>query len=275
LLVTGAGSIKAQQLLDAWRVWNFVPAAVLVERPSEQPLGVRFARILQQEGIGGIARRLPVPGVAKRQAQAPEPGPSHEASVARPKSIVEYCAGLAIPTLELDSLTTPEALKTIEALQPDLMVHAGAGIIRRPLLAVSRLGMINAHMGILPFYRGMNVTEWAAFNGDPIGCSVHVIDEGIDTGDIIAVRPVDTSHVTSIPQLRALVDDAQIDLLGEVVRYAALPESCRLIIRRTPARVVNSSGCTPRFAAFSKPNCPPANTAARLGRTPTQTHGNR
>jgi len=81
--------------------------------------------------------------------------------------------------------------------------------------------MINAHMGILPFYRGMNVTEWAAFNGDPIGCSVHLIDEGIDTGDIIAIRPVDAADADDIASLRALVDDAQIGLLGEVVRYVA------------------------------------------------------
>ena len=81
-----------------------------------------------------------------------------------------------------------------------------------------RLGTLNAHMGLLPMYRGMNVAEWAALNGEPVGCTVHFIDPGIDTGAIVAVRPVDTSDVASIAGLRARVDAAQIALLGEVVR---------------------------------------------------------
>ncbi|MGD9614723.1 MAG: formyltransferase family protein [Alphaproteobacteria bacterium] len=221
VLVTGAGSTKAMRLLDAWRRWDFAPAAVVVERPPAVPVGTRFAQILQREGIGGITRRLPLPGVLRRRTRRPDDAGSPAAAGGPPESIVEYCAGLGIPTLELESLTAPAALEAVTALQPDLLVHAGAGIIRPPLLAVSRLGMINAHMGILPFYRGMNVTEWAAFNGDPIGCSVHVIDKGIDTGDIIAVRPVETGRAASIATLRTLVDDAQIELLGEVVRYVA------------------------------------------------------
>jgi folate-dependent phosphoribosylglycinamide formyltransferase PurN len=221
VLITGAGSSKAMRLLQAWRGWNFVPASVVVERPPALPVGTRVAQILRQEGVGGITRRLPFPSLSRRQADGPDNGSSPAPNGGPPASIVEFCAGLRIPTLEVESLTSQSALEAIEAIQPDLLVHAGAGIIRRPPLATSRLGMINAHMGILPFYRGMNVTEWAAFNGDPIGCSVHLIDEGIDTGDIIIVRPVDAGGANSIASLRTLVDDAQIELLGEVVRYVA------------------------------------------------------
>ena len=67
----------------------------------------------------------------------------------------------------------------------------------------------------------MNVTEWARFNGDPVGCTVHLIDPGIDTGDILCVRAVNVNDGVNIPQLRTLVDRAQIELLGEVVRFIA------------------------------------------------------
>jgi hypothetical protein len=67
---------------------------------------------------------------------------------------------------------------------------------------------------MLPFYRGMNVAEWACFHGDPVGCSVHLIDPGIDTGDILCVRAVPAAGIRS-----AAVDEAQIAVLGEVVRY--------------------------------------------------------
>ena len=74
-------------------------------------------------------------------------------------------------------------------------------------------------MGLLPYYRGMNVAEWACFQGDQVGCTVHLIDAGIDTGGTLCVQEVCTDGVTSIAALRKRVDDAQIALLGKIVRY--------------------------------------------------------
>ena len=74
-------------------------------------------------------------------------------------------------------------------------------------------------MGVLPYYRGMNVAEWARFNGDPVGCSVHLVDAGIDTGPILCVRLVDTTIATSIQRLRRVVNEAQIALLGDVIQF--------------------------------------------------------
>ena len=48
------------------------------------------------------------------------------------------------------------------------------------------LGTINIHAGKLPFYRGRNVLNWVLINDEKeFGVTVHYIDEGIDTGDII------------------------------------------------------------------------------------------
>ena len=87
--------------------------------------------------------------------------------------------------------------KTIEwtrALAPDLLVLVGADIVPRPLLEIPRLGSLNPHYGLLPRYRGMNVTEWSIYHDDPVGVTVHAVDPGIDTGPIhlrrtIAVKP--------------------------------------------------------------------------------------
>ena len=51
--------------------------------------------------------------------------------------------------------------------------------------------------------------------------TLHRVDEGIDTGDILLRRPVDTSHCTSVAELRAAVDDAQAKALADVVNYVA------------------------------------------------------
>lgn len=101
------------------------------------------------------------------------------------------------PVIYARRLDEPDALSALRALQPDLLVLAGADIVPAAVIDVPRLGTINPHYGLLPAYRGMNVTEWSVFHGDPVGVTVHLVDAGIDTGDIllqeeIPVEPGDT-----------------------------------------------------------------------------------
>ena len=121
--------------------------------------------------------------------------------------------------IHVGPLSDPKSVDAVSRLDADILIHAGAGILRRGVLSAPKLGTLNAHMGILPRYRGMNVAEWAGLEGSTVGCTVHLINEGIDTGDIIAVAEVDSESADSIFSLRALVDDAQIALLGRVVRW--------------------------------------------------------
>jgi len=67
-------------------------------------------------------------------------------------------------------------------------------IFRKPLFDLPRLTTINCHAGKLPFYRGRNVLNWALINDEKeIGVTVHFVDEGIDTGDIVIQRTFDLS----------------------------------------------------------------------------------
>jgi len=116
------------------------------------------------------------------------------------------------------TVNAPDAVRAIEQVGPAVAVAAGAGILKRQTLAVPRLGTLGAHMGILPAYRGMNACEWSAFNGDPVGCSVLWLDEGIDTGPIVATRMVDAAMCRSIAELRARVDASQLELLDETLQ---------------------------------------------------------
>jgi hypothetical protein len=116
------------------------------------------------------------------------------------------------------TVNSPDAIRAVEYVRPLIAVAAGAGILRRQILAVPRLGTLNAHMGLLPAYRGMNACEWSAFHGDSIGCSVLWVDDGIDTGPIIATRRVDVDACRSIADLRARVDECQLDLLDDTLR---------------------------------------------------------
>ena len=77
-------------------------------------------------------------------------------------------------------------LARLREIAPDAILLAGADIVPPAVLEIPKLGTINGHYGLLPRYRGMNVTEWSIYHDDPVGVSVHLVDSGIDTGPIVA-----------------------------------------------------------------------------------------
>jgi folate-dependent phosphoribosylglycinamide formyltransferase PurN len=213
VMLSSPYSHKVAQMSRAWGGWGFRPSAVVIERAAQPGLLARLATRVRAVGLGETVRH----SLAQRLVRTPTSPDEKHAST----DVVQFCLTEGIPMIEVDRLTDPDAVAAVQRLNPTLLIHAGAGILRRELLATARLGAVNAHMGILPRYRGMNVAEWARLEENPVGCTVHVVDAGIDTGDILAVTEVDTARATTIAELRTLVDDAQITLLGRVVRFVA------------------------------------------------------
>lgn len=99
-------------------------------------------------------------------------------------------------------INDPSLAQLAQELQPDLICVFGTSLIRGDLLRLGRLGILNLHGGLSPEYRGADCTFWALYNGEPdkVGCTLHYIDAGIDTGRLIAyispeVKPNDTELV--------------------------------------------------------------------------------
>jgi hypothetical protein len=61
-------------------------------------------------------------------------------------------------------------------------------ILRKPILDLFDKRALNIHISALPFNRGAHPNAWAWIDGTPSGVTMHVIDEGIDTGPIVAQR---------------------------------------------------------------------------------------
>ena len=64
-------------------------------------------------------------------------------------------------------------------------MFTGGNILRRQLSDVPRLGVLNAHLGLLPEVRGMSSPEWSLLNDVPVGVTIHYMDAGIDTGPML------------------------------------------------------------------------------------------
>lgn len=63
-------------------------------------------------------------------------------------------------------------------------------IVRQATLALARNGFINTHPSLLPFNRGKHYNFWALVEQAPFGVSLHIVDEGVDSGDIVAQRQI-------------------------------------------------------------------------------------
>ena len=90
--------------------------------------------------------------------------------------------------IEVPHINHPDVAALADRLQPDVIAVFGTSLIRGPLLTSGRLGIFNLHGGLSPNYRGADCTFWALYNGQPdqVGCTLHRIDDGIDTGKLIA-----------------------------------------------------------------------------------------
>lgn len=80
----------------------------------------------------------------------------------------------------------PAFLTSAAACAPDLLLSVQYDRILKPsLLALPRQGAYNLHYGPLPRLRGCFPTKWAILEDEPAGVTFHVIDPGIDSGDVV------------------------------------------------------------------------------------------
>jgi len=82
-------------------------------------------------------------------------------------------------------------LRDLEERRPDWAVSYGyRHMIRQPVLDWFRGRIINLHISLLPWNRGADPNLWSWIDGTPKGVTIHYVDAGVDTGDIIAQREV-------------------------------------------------------------------------------------
>lgn len=94
--------------------------------------------------------------------------------------------------LQPDKVNRKDFLDEINKIAPDIMIVAAYGqILRSSLLDIAPFGCINVHASMLPRYRGADPIRWVILNGEKkTGVSIMLMDEGIDTGPVLATREV-------------------------------------------------------------------------------------
>ncbi|MCX5772402.1 MAG: methionyl-tRNA formyltransferase [Candidatus Hydrogenedentes bacterium] len=95
-----------------------------------------------------------------------------------------------MPTIWINKMNDAE-LEPLRRLEPDILLVGGFGIIlKKPVLDLPRVACVNAHTSLLPRHRGPNPFSAVILQKETeTGLTFHLIDEGIDTGDILAQFP--------------------------------------------------------------------------------------
>jgi folate-dependent phosphoribosylglycinamide formyltransferase PurN len=130
----------------------------------------------------------------------------------------------SIPLVKVKNLNSPDSVEFLRRCRPDIIAYTGGGLIRKPVLETPTLGVLNAHWGILPDYRGMNVIEWPLLEGrhtEPgCGITVHFMDTGVDTGPIILTRRIPIRSDDTHRALRARFEKPTVEMMIEAIRQA-------------------------------------------------------
>lgn len=103
-------------------------------------------------------------------------------TAAIPESVIVY----------VPSVNSTECLEQLKNFQPDLVIVHGTRIISKKVLESIHAAFINIHAGITPRYRGSHGAYWALANDDKENCgvTVHLVDAGIDTGNILVQEKI-------------------------------------------------------------------------------------
>jgi peptidoglycan/xylan/chitin deacetylase (PgdA/CDA1 family)/folate-dependent phosphoribosylglycinamide formyltransferase PurN len=101
----------------------------------------------------------------------------------------------------------PSVQNWLVDMKPDLVLVFGGVIVNGAWLNTASFGIVNMHFGILPYYRCSWSTEFAIYQErwDQIGATVHYIDKGVDTGQVISIHPVEAGVSESIEEILAEV----------------------------------------------------------------------
>ena len=235
-----------------------VTAGYLVQRLAEerlldgiitvQPPGVRHRwervhRIRQKRGWRGVIKRWRANRLRTQLLSMFREEYLVKRLCSRGVDPTKFPRGVRI--INCGELNAPATARAITALQPRLLIQAGAGWVRKPLLNVPEIGILSLHHGIMPDIRGMDSILWACVENRPdwIGVTVQLLDERLDTGRIVNQACVPRRHEAN-PY--SLVADATI--LGADLMRAAV---CRVLERGVPEYPSASSTTAYRSALTS------------------------
>lgn len=136
------------------------------------------------------------------------------------RSMQELVLARRLQRFEFRNINSAEAVGRLRSLRPDIIaVAAFSQILKSPVITAPALACINVHPSLLPKHRGPNPFYWVLRNQESCtGVTVHHIEEGIDSGDIMLQEQIPLEAGMTEHSLRDRSSHVAARLLLEAVR---------------------------------------------------------
>lgn len=139
----------------------------------------------------------------------------------------------------IDALNSAASTAFVQQQGFDLGIALGAPLLKDTLFSVPRLGTINLHKGELPRYRGMPPAFWELKNGETsVGCTVHKVAAGLDTGDILLQSSVAVERYSTVAGMRVKLDRLGVQMVCQAVELIA--SGSPKYVKQPPGGATNS-----------------------------------
>ncbi|MGC9521773.1 MAG: methionyl-tRNA formyltransferase [Anaerolineae bacterium] len=161
-----------------------------------------------------LIERYPVVGVVTQPDRPAGRGRHVEMSPVKEMALAE-----GIPVFQPKRLRDAEAVEHIRAWAPDVAIVAAYGqILSSDVLETPPFGVLNVHASLLPRWRGAAPIQGALLAGDDVtGVTIIKLDEGLDTGPILAMRETPIGPEETAGELEERLAHLGADLLMEVL----------------------------------------------------------
>ena len=178
--------------------------------------------------------------------------------------IGDLARSAGVPVIEVADARRPATVAAIAEHHPDIIAVACFPWRLSPaLLAVPTLSAVNVHPSLLPAGRGPDPLFWSFRRGERrTGVTIHLLDEGFDTGPVVAQEAIDLPEGIRLSEFEARLMELGGGLL--VVAIRRLPTGEIRPVPQDDAQATNAPA--PTAADFAVPTNLPARWAYRFVR---------
>ena len=209
--MTTSGVMHGRRILNALERRGITPLCVLLVE------GISLRECLPREG-GAVARARGLPAGVARWALR---------NVRARRLARRITRRYRAPVVLAGEMNGTRLRGLLEELAPDVLVLGGGGILAQPILDTARLGVLNAHPGLLPWLRGSGVVGHALERGVAVGATVHRVTRLVDAGAIVQRRLLPVEGPATLAELRErtgwLAAEMMADVVARSVRTGELP----------------------------------------------------
>ncbi|MBN2180244.1 MAG: methionyl-tRNA formyltransferase [Deltaproteobacteria bacterium] len=140
-----------------------------------------------------------------------------------PPPVKIFAENAGIPIYQPDRVRDETFLRVFREISPDMVVLAAFGqILPIEIIELPRMGCLNVHPSLLPLYRGAAPINWALINGEEkTGVTIMMMDEGVDTGDILLQEEMDIAPDEIFDNLHNRLSQLGAEILLKAVKGVA------------------------------------------------------